>query len=88
MITSRGELKLSQNTQNLLGVSHSQVCSMQLTYHPINLQYLEYLLDHYRDDHVSLEEVEEHTILLKYLRFQLNTGVNILHLMQSNLVFL
>jgi uncharacterized protein Smg (DUF494 family) len=49
---------------------------------------LEYLFEHYRDDHVSLDDVDDNNILLKYLRFQLKTGANILHLLQSNLAFL
>jgi len=72
----------------MLGVSRYQVATLQLSYHPLNLQYLEYLFEHYRDDHVSLDDVDDNNILLKYLRFQLKNGANIIHLLQSNLAFL
>ena len=37
---------------------------------------------------MSLDDVDQNNILVKYLRFKLKTGANIIHLLQSNLAFL
>jgi len=53
---------------------------MQISFNPINLAYLEYLFEHYRDDNILAEEVEDIKPIIKFMSFRIDTGFNILHL--------
>ena len=82
-----GELKFSENSLYVLGISTEQCTSIQIPYSNLQLSYLEYLLEHFSSGNTE-EDIFDKQPILPLLRVVLNNGDNILHLFSVNISFL
>ncbi|CDW75982.1 UNKNOWN [Stylonychia lemnae] len=82
------ELKFGSFNTKMLGISKQQFATLQLTYSYLDLQYLEYLMTTLNSQKIKDDGNDLKYLLLRFLKFRLPNGNNILHLMATNEEFL
>eukprot|EP00347_Sterkiella_histriomuscorum_P019266 403342303 len=82
------ELKFSSFNTKMLGISKQQYASLQLTYSYMDLQYIEFLLQSYETQKVKDDGNDIKYLLMRFLKFRLPNGNNILHMMATKESFL